>query len=54
MLILSVSILLIMVTMFFKEWIIGLYTTEESVITLAAAAMAAFSLALLPDSVLFA
>ena len=54
MLILSVSLVLITITMFFKEFIIGLYTTEESVITLAAAAMAAFSLALLPDSILFA
>jgi Na+-driven multidrug efflux pump len=40
--------------MFFKEFIIGLYTTEDSVVTLAAAAMTAFSLALLPDSILFA
>jgi multidrug resistance protein, MATE family len=52
-LILSLSAVLICITLFFDEFIISLYTSEANVIVLALAAMAAFSLALIPDSIIF-
>jgi Na+-driven multidrug efflux pump len=40
--------------MTFKKSIISIYTSDENVITIALAAMTAFSFALFPDSIVFA